>query len=136
VGIVACIVQAASELSLLQPKKFLCALLALGLGLFQLIHLGHSLQEFVVLALFVGVSFILLLSAPSNLAVLSDDREDTEQSTHSALPRKIVCLEPAFIERNQEVRTAVSVRKRNSGIRHFLGRRSCNLISKPPRSSK
>jgi hypothetical protein len=62
----------------------------------QLIHLGDALLEFLVLALLVAVSLIL------------------------AFPRKVVLLLSATVQWDQEVCTGVSVRKRKTGIGHFL----------------
>ena len=71
-------------------------------GCSDLVHLGHSLHELIVLAFLVAMSLVLL-----SFQLLASGLGPV--STYGALPWRIPRLVSALVQRDEEVRTAVSV---------------------------
>lgn len=86
------------------------------LGSTQLVHFGHALLELIVLALFVGMSLVLI-SELAHVAFKLDisalnwiehcqsmPGTGALEDPYLALPWKVVLCLSAFVQRNQEVR--------------------------------
>lgn len=86
----------------------------------QLVHLGDALLELFVLAFLVGVSLVLA-ACPTSVS----HRCLRSVVSYLALPRQIVLLVAAAVQRYQQVRAAVSVLDGEAGGGHFLARGGC-----------
>lgn len=83
----------------------------------DLVHLRNSLLEFFVLALLIRMPFILSMAQVSRgYSSRSMRRIPQEAWTHLTFPWQIVLIDSASIERDQQVRTAISVLDRKSRL--------------------
>ena len=102
------------------------------LGSPQLVHLGHTLLELFVLALFVAVSLVLLIKEKGKKVIVlvkcangfcrgKERRVDHGGVTsYLALPRQVILCLSAPVQRDEQVGTRVPVLDRQASVRHLL----------------
>ena len=105
----------------------LCCLIACFLlSCPQLFQLCYPLLEFLILALFIAMSFILQPTSVEKSHALA-------VKAYHASPRQVIVVVSTFVQRNQQIGTAVSVREWQSRFCHLLSSRRCNYpISNDP----